>query len=125
MSAIKEFEDLECWKEARKLVGLISKLIKGSKELNSDYIIRDQLWRACISVMNNIAEGFGRYSDKEFIRFLEISKSSCLECQSMLYILKDIEYVEDQKIEEIRTQSNSVKHLINGLIRYLRNKETT
>lgn len=125
MSAIKEFEDLECWKEARKLVGLISKLIKGSKELNSDYIIRDQLWRACISVMNNIAEGFGRYSDKEFIRFLEISESSCLECQSMLYILKDIEYVEDQKIEEIRTQSNSVKHLINGLIRYLRNKETT
>jgi four helix bundle protein len=79
---INRFEDFECWKEARKLVNMVYKLIRDSKCFQTDYRLKDQSIGAAISVMGNIPEGFIRRSNKEFIQFLFISASSAAELQS-------------------------------------------
>lgn len=89
MAKIERFEDLQCWMEARILVNLIYSICIEGK-LSKDYGMQDQLKRAALSVMNNIAEGFSRYSRKEFVRFLSISQSSASEVKSMLYIVEDL-----------------------------------
>jgi four helix bundle protein len=88
MSKIDRFEDLDCWKKSRELVNLIFDICENQMK-NKDFSTQDQIKRAALSTMNNIAEGFGRYSNKEFIRFLEYSASSSMEIRSMLYILSD------------------------------------
>ena len=70
--------------------------------------------------MNNIAEGFGRFSRKDFIRFLDISQSSVLEVQSMLYVLEDLEYLTLDKLTTLRLKSEETKNLTLGFINYLR-----
>ena len=78
MPKIESFEDLECWKAARTLVKDVY-LMSNQGLLYKDYDTKSQLKRASLSIMNNIAEGFGRYSNKEFVKFLGYSKSSaCL-----------------------------------------------
>lgn len=96
MGKITRFEDLRCWQEARQLVKNIYQLTAFGK-LSKDYGLKDQLQRASVSIMTNIAEGFSRYHKKEFIRFLNISQSSASEVKSLLYILSDLEYVEKSK----------------------------
>ena len=73
MAKVEKFEDLHCWQAARELVKMIYQLCEQEK-LSKDFDIRSQLRRAALSTMNNIAEGFGRSSNKEFIRFLEMSQ---------------------------------------------------
>ena len=82
MTTIKNFEDLMIWQDARVLVGAVYALMKESK----DFGFKDQIQRASVSVMNNIAEGFERKSDSEFNRFLDIAKASCGEVRSMIYL---------------------------------------
>jgi four helix bundle protein len=93
--AIQNFEDLEIWKEARCLTREIYKLSKVAN-LSKDYSLRDQMRRAAVSIMSNIAEGFERGGNQEFIQFLYIAKASCGELSSELYVAVDQEYV-DQK----------------------------
>ena len=94
----KQFEDLPIWVDSRKLVHSIYKLTSKSK-FSKDYGFKDQIQRAAISIMNNIAEGFERDSNTEFIRFLIYSKGSAGEVRSMLYIAKDLEYInKNEKI---------------------------
>src|SRR5688572_9289537 len=83
MSKIEKFEDLKCWQAARKLVKEIYTMSSIGK-LERDFETRNQLRRAALSSMNNIAEGFSRFGTKEFIRFLNISQSSVQEVQSMI-----------------------------------------
>ena len=78
---IKSFEDLECWKEARKFVKMVYDSINSSERFKKDYRLRDQATSAAVSSMSNIAEGFSRHSNKEFVQFLFISKSSASEVQ--------------------------------------------
>ncbi len=119
MSAIRKFEDLECWQEAKQLVVGVY-LISKDGPLSKDFGARDQVRRAAISVMNNIAEGFGRESNREFARFLEISQSSCMEVKSMLYLFDHLNYSSPETLQQLHAKTDRVKALTRGLIKYLR-----
>ena len=91
--------------------------------LAKDYDTRSQFRTASLSVMNNIAEGFGRFSDKDFVRFLDYSAASCTEVKSMTYSLLDLEYFSKERIEELQKELEITRATILALIRYLRNKQ--
>jgi four helix bundle protein len=121
MNKIQKFEDLKCWQAARKLVKEVY-LMSEEGKLKYDYDTRSQIKRAALSSMNNIAEGFGRYSPKDFIRFLDTSQSSVQEVSSILYVLEDLEYVTEDRLNVARQLADETKALTLGLIRYLRKK---
>jgi four helix bundle protein len=116
---VQRFEDLKCWQAARELVKMVY-TISRTGELAKDFETKNQFRKAALSSMNNIAEGFGRFSRKDFIRFLDISQSSALEVQSMLYVLTDLEYLTTDRIEDIRLKAEETKNLTLALIKYLR-----
>jgi four helix bundle protein len=116
---LNKFEDIESWKEARALVREIYILFAKC----TDYGFRDQIQRASISVMSNIAEGFDRGSNKEFIQFLVIARGSVSEVKSLAYAGLDIGYLGNGKFEKIALRCDSLASLINGFIRYLKNSE--
>lgn len=118
MGKITRFEDLRCWQEARQLVKNIYQLTAFGK-LSKDYGLKDQLQRASVSIMINIAEGFSRYHKKEFIRFLNISQSSASEVKSLLYIICDLEYVEKSKIDHLQSRCEKTKALTLSLLKYV------
>ena len=119
MPKVDRFEELGCWIAARKLTSVIYEL-KG--EIKRDYGLQDQLRRAAVSVMNNIAEGFGRFSFKEKVRYLEIAQSSANEVRSMLYVLEDLSYASPEELLRLRTLLEECQKQTWGLIRYLRSK---
>ncbi|MFY7734991.1 MAG: four helix bundle protein [Bacteroidia bacterium] len=121
MSKIDRFEDLDCWKKSRELVNLIFDICENQMK-NKDFSTQDQIKRAALSTMNNIAEGFGRYSNKEFIRFLEYSAASSMEIRSMLYILSDRKYIDEIEFEKCYQLTNDLTNTTLGLIRYLKTK---
>jgi len=123
MTKITRFEDLECWQEARKLVGKVYSVTREGF-FKKDLRLSGQIQAAAGSVMANIAEGFIRRSDKEFSQFLFIAMSSAAEVQSHLYIALDQEYVDQSQFEEIYQQGNKTAKIISGLIKYLRTKPT-
>ena len=122
MAKVEKFEDLDCWKSARILVNYVYDLCE-REPLSKDFSTKDQIKRAALSTMNNTAEGFGRYSDKEFIRFLEISQASGQEVRSVSYVLLDRKYIKADEFQKLQTLANNTVNLINGLIRYLKNKK--
>lgn len=121
MPIVKRFENLECWKEARVLVKLIYSLTQ-KQHFRKDFGLRDQIQRASVSAMTNIAEGFGRYSSKEFIRFLDFTQSSCEEVKSLLYAAFDQDYIDEKELKKAYRQASDVRNLSLALIKYLRNK---
>ena len=121
MSKVDRFEDLDCWKKSRELVNVIFDICENQMK-NKDFSTQDQIKRAAISTMNNIAEGFGRYSNKEFIRFLEFSAASSMEVKSMLYILSDRKYIDEFEFEKCYQLSIEHTNITLGLIRYLKTK---
>ena len=108
---IEKFEDIIAWQKARVLTNEVYNLFGKCRE----YSFRDQIQRASLSIMNNIAEGFGRKGDKEFKRFLCIAKGSCDELQSMLYIALDREYINKESFSDIYKISFEVSRLVIGL----------
>jgi four helix bundle protein len=117
---IKRFEDLECWKEARKLVNMIYDVINKSDKFTRDYKLRGQVIGAALSVMSNIAEGFSRQSNREFIQFLFISKASSSEIQSILHIALDQRYISKDVFEEVYNQAEKVSKMNSAFIKYLK-----
>lgn len=116
---IENFWDIEAWKEARKLTNLVyCSSLDG--DFKKDYGLVNQIQRASVSVMANIAEGFGRGTDKEFKQFLIIARGSNLELQSHLFIALDLKYVSDVKFNEIFDQSKRAEKVINAFISYLK-----
>ena len=115
---VEQFEDLKCWQESRILVRMVYEIAEKGK-LKNDFDTKSQIKRAALSVMNNIAEGFGRYHNKEFIRFLDISQSSCSEVKSILYVLEDLNYFDHSEIKLIHEQSDKTRNMTLALIRYL------
>lgn len=121
----KKFEDVPVWNESRKFINEIYKLINQNHKLAKDYSLVDQLKRASYSIMLNIAEGFERGLNKEFANFLNIAKGSAGEVRSILYILKENNYIIEKdfnnlylKIEDISAQlSNFRKFLISNINR--------
>ena len=116
MGTIKNFEDLEIWKISRELVNLIYSDLRKCR----DFSFKDQISRAGISSMNNIAEGFFRNSDSEFKQFLNISKGSAGEVKSMYYIAEDQEYVLPETAIDRRERIQMLINKISLLIKYLK-----
>jgi four helix bundle protein len=116
---ITRFEDLECWKEARKLVNMVYEAIRSSRALQNDFRLSNQLTGAAISVMGNIPEGFVRRSNREFVQFLFISLSSAAELQSHMYVALDQHYVTEEIFGRTCQQAEKTSKLISGLITYL------
>jgi four helix bundle protein len=120
---LTRFEDLECWQEARSLVRTVYAATRDGA-FKKDLRLSGQIQAAAASVMANIAEGFIRRSDKEFIQFLFIAMSSAAEVQSHLYIALDQGYVDQKQFDEMYTQANKTAMIISGLLKYLRTKQT-
>lgn len=119
MPLIKRFEDIIAWQEARKLVATMYQLTS-SGALAKDYGLRDQLQRAAVSAMTNIAEGFDCESKIEFARFLSIARRSAVEVQSLLYAAFDIGYINEQTFKTEYQQAEKTKALIGGLKKSLK-----
>ena len=113
MSMITRFEDIHAWQEARKLVKMIYELTN-SGALSKDFGLRDQIQRASVSSMTNIAEGFDCESKPEFGRFLGFARRSAVEVQSLLYAAFDINYINEAQLEEYYEQARKTKALIGG-----------
>src|SRR4030043_1123646 len=120
---LTHFEDLECWKEARKLVNMVYEAIRESKPFQNDYRLKDQSVGAAISVMGNIPEGFVRRSNKEFAQFLFISVASAAELQSHMYVALDQNYITNGAFEKIYQQAEKTSKMISGLITCLLNNQ--
>ena len=117
---ITRFEDLDCWKEARKLVKMVYDAIRSNEKLEADLRFSGQFSAAAVSSMSNIAEGFSRETDKEFSRGLWISKGSAAEVQSLSYAGLDQEYLSEEVRKAIYDQAEKVASLDSGMIKYLR-----
>lgn len=120
---IKKFEDIIAWQKSREFIGIIHKLLKNNK----DYYFKDQIFRASISIMNNIAEGYekrrlnkdGTYLNNEFKRFLYIAKGSSDEVRSLVYVAKDLEYVSNEQFKKLMIRITEISKLIAGFIKTL------
>jgi four helix bundle protein len=113
MSLITRFEEIQAWQEARKLVKMIYQLTD-SGALAKDFGLRDQIQRAAVSSMANIAEGFDCESKVEFARFLGYARRSAVEVQSLLYAAFDIGYINEVQLKECYEQARVAKALIGG-----------
>lgn len=120
---ITRFEDLLCWQEARTLVNMVYRAIRNNPDFQKDFRLSGQITAAAVSSMSNIAEGFSRRSNKEFIQYLFISKSSATEVQSETYVALDQKYVSQKVFEEIYSQAEKVSKLSSGFITYLLGNE--
>ena len=112
--AISKFEDIRAWQEARVLVQMIYQLT-GDGAFSRDFGLRDQIQRAAVSAMTNIAEGFDCESTAEFARFLGIARRSAVEVQSLLYAALDVEHIKPDVFKSHYEQAKKCKALIGGL----------
>ena len=119
---INRFEDIDAWKEARKLVKMAYDAINKSDGFIKDFRLVNQIQGAAVSAMANIAEGFSRRSNKEFIQYLFISKSSAAEVQSHLYVALDQKYISKEAFEKIYKQAEKISKMDSGFIKYLRSQ---
>jgi len=118
MTKVKKFEDVIAWQKTRELVKMVYEMTKEG-DLARDFSLKDQIRRAAVSIMSNIAEGFSRQTDKEFIQFLYIAKGSVSETQSQLYVARDLGYIEIEEFNRVYETASEIARLITGFIRYL------
>ena len=124
MSRIERFEDLEAWKLARIFANSIYN-VSSVGNFARDFALRDQIRRASISIVSNIAEGFERDGDKEFIQFLFMAKGSCGEVRAQLYLAFDRVYLPEDEFSKLAGNAIELSRVISGLIKYLKNSELT
>ncbi len=110
---VKSFEDLLVWKEGVRLCIDVYCLLKGSR----DFGLKDQMQRSSVSVPSNIAEGFERNTNKEFIRFLYIAKGSCAELRTQLYIAIKVGEIDEQTGKKLIETAKSISSMLHGLIK--------
>jgi four helix bundle protein len=116
---VKNFEDLAIWKDARALTRGIYQLTRDSR-FSKDFGLRDQIRRAAVSVMSNIAEGFERGGNQEFSQFLYIAKASCGEVRSHLYVALDQSYIAQKDCDDASKSFRRLSIMISNLIDYLK-----
>jgi len=112
----QRFEDIIVWQKAKVLVLEIYRSFASLK----DYGFRDQVQRAAVSIMNNIAEGYERQGDKEFAKFLYIAKGSCGEVRSMLHLALDLGYIDQPRRNDLQNQTIEISRMLGGFIKKLR-----
>jgi four helix bundle protein len=122
MSQEKGFEELIAWQKARTLVRNIHE-ISNKGLFKRDYSLRNQICRASVSAMSNVAEGFEREGDKEFIQFLSQAKASSGEVRSQLYVALDLGYVTEEEFDNLYNMAHEASRVISGLIGYLKKSE--
>ena len=108
------FENLNAWKESRKLVVSVYQLLDSFPKFEN-YALCDQIRRSIISVPSNLAEGSGRISTKEQLHFYEIAYGSLMEAYNQLILASDLKYIEDENLNDLRPQIDTVARMLNGL----------
>ncbi len=119
---IERFEDLEIWKEAR----ILCKDIFGitvKEPFCKDFKLRDQIRTSSGSIMDNIAEGFEREGNKEFVQFLSVAKGSCGECRSQSYRAFDYQYIEQEILDDLINRTVQLSRKISSLMSYLKKSD--
>jgi four helix bundle protein len=122
MMKIKRFEELESWKKARRLTNQIYEATNSGAFMR-DFGLKDQIRKASVSILSNIAEGFERGGDKEFLQFLAVAKGSCGEVRAQLYIAADQAYLSQDLFQELQNATSEISRLISGLMTYLHNSQ--
>lgn len=112
---IIKFEDIIVWQKSKELILDCYKNLESSR----DFSFRDQIQRAAVSIMNNIAEGYERMGNKEFKKFLYIAKGSCGEVRSMLYLALELKYIDNIKFENLFDKTIEISKMLSGLIKTL------
>lgn len=127
MATIEKFEDLLCWQKARLLTKEIYREFKSSKfkdlNIQRDYGFCDQIQRASVSIMSNIAEGFERGTRQEFLNYLYIAKGSAGEVRAQLYVALDAGYLDEEKFKHLNDLVKQCSIIVSGLIRSLKVSE--
>lgn len=119
MNRIEKFEDIVAWQKARSLTKEVY-LCTRQGAFAKDYGLKDQIQRASVSTMANVAEGFERGGNKEFVQFLSNSKGSCGEVRSHLYVALDQAYITPASFDKLYGQASEVGRLLSGFMTYLR-----
>jgi four helix bundle protein len=119
MATFKKFEEIQAWQKAREVTRKIC-LVSNNGDFARDFSLRDQMKRASVSVMANIAEGHGRRSRAEFANFLNISRGSAIELQSHLYVALDLNYISGAEFDDIYQMLEDVSRMTVSLAKYLR-----
>jgi four helix bundle protein len=122
MARIERFEDIDAWKKGRELRRAIYACSRNGA-FGKDFALRDQIRRSAISVTSNIAEGFERGGNKEFVQFLASSKGSCGELRDQLYAALDEQYITQDQFNILCGQAIEVSRMLSGLMRYLKQSE--
>lgn len=120
MATIHRFEDIEAWKEARLLVSEIYR-VSDTGAFARDFGLRDQIRRAAVSNISNIAEGFERDGGREFLQNLSVAKGSCGEVRAQLYVALDLGYLDPSSFAALTARSERVSRLLSRFMTYLRN----
>jgi four helix bundle protein len=120
MATFTSFEKIECWQKARALTKRVYQVSSRGYFLN-DYSLRNQIRRASVSIMSNIAEGFDRSGTREFIQFLATAKASAAEVRCQLYVALDQNYITSLEFGELSALAAETGRMTGGLIRYLKN----
>lgn len=119
MSKISTFEDIEVWKKAVELCEKVY-LLSENGTLNKDYGLRDQIRKSAISIPSNIAEGFERESNNQFIYFLTIAKGSCGELRTQLFLAMKIKHIGEEIHNELRSDCLNISKQLSNFIKYLK-----
>jgi four helix bundle protein len=122
MGTFKSFEEISSWKKAREFTKQIYQITENSN-FKKDFDFVRQIRRASLSISSNIAEGFERNTDKEFIYFLYVAKASAGEVRSQIYLAFDLDYITKQEFEKLLEAITEVSKLLSGFIKYLSPKE--
>ncbi len=123
MARIERFEDIEAWQKARELTRRVYEMTREGA-FAGDFGLRDQIRRAAVSIMSNIAEGFERGSNKEFIQYLFIAKGSAGEVRAQLYVAKDQGFLNDEQFLNLYNMAQQISRQISAFIKYLQNSES-
>jgi four helix bundle protein len=121
MGTISRFEEIEAWQNARELTKQIYQL-SALGEFSRDFGLRDQIRRAAVSIMSNIAEGFESQTQSLFIKYLGIAKASAGEVRSQLYIASDLGYLSPEELRNTINLAEKVSRLIYGFVKYLQSQ---
>ena len=123
MATFKRFEDIQAWQKARHVTRLIYETTAEGR-FAKDYGLHNQIQRASVSIMANIAEGFGRHSDKEFANYLNIAHGSVSEVQSHLYVALDLHYIDEDSFRKLYDLLNEISRMTLVLAQHLRASKT-